>query len=294
MERLKYAFQFISASFRLAGSHSDLRRTWLYTGVGGMVILLIGFIPLALVVSLVGLGPLGLILLGLIVVLIVICLLVWGEMVALLIAEAFDSAIQNADSHQPPVDPSQIIKRHWSDAAILALAIPGLLLINAITQVFGSSTENQPAWSSAHYLLVPVISLESRSLKDAIGRVRQIIEMRLLRFRSDLMQVGLVAWVVQWLFLVGGAMIGFLVAVKIVDPISASHGRLIAGTALGLMVSGVLILVGILFSTFTRTCYHTALFRWATNVEAARTTGDAGTALPPAILSRILGRSSRG
>jgi hypothetical protein len=48
-------------------------------------------------------------------------------------------------------------------------------------------------------------------------------------------------------------------------------------------------MIGILFGSFTRICYATALYEWTQNVAAARESGQAAKAQPPAILSQALG-----
>ena len=288
MQSLKYAFRFIGRSFQLAKENEALQKPWMLQTLGHFALLILWFLPLALVVGLIGFKPVGLILVGVIIVLLVICWWVWGEIVASGFCHMFDTLFVNEELTPNSLPDRKRFQDNWVDIFLFTLLLPGALLLNTIKRRFSKKMSAQPGWVEQHPLIQPVIVLEDLDLKGAAERVEGMVEGHLLRFQVGLMRVNLVARIAGWLLLVLGFAAGFWVSTLIVDPMTAGPWELILGVGAGLLVSGVFGLFGFGFSIYTRTCYHTALYRWVRNVEAAKTSGDSLKARPPAILAQVL------
>ena len=289
MQSLKYAIRFISASFSLAAKNPRLQKSWFYLGVGSLVVLILWFLPLSLVVAFIGLQPAGMILVGLICTLALITLLVFGEIFALYICQAFDTVSGDREEQEIrwPFLPS-----HWIDVALFALSLPGKLLYQAAQQRFSSNKSDPSPWLDATYLILPVICLEDLSLSQAVERLNQIVGEHLLRFRADLVRVRLVAGVIQWILILGGLALGFITGINVADPSTAGIWQRVLGTGAGMVLAWLLTMVGLVFGTFTRTMYTTALYQWVKNVEAARQTQAREKGSPPEILRQVLGKYS--
>jgi hypothetical protein len=118
--------------------------------------------------------------------------------------------------------------------------------------------------------------------------VKQILTDHLLRFRPELVGVALIARLGQWGLIISGVVLGFWVTLILGDPWMAGLRRSTLNVAIGLTVGGVPLLMGMFFSSFIRSAYHTALYQWVRNVEAARQTGDTSQASAPMILQQVL------
>jgi hypothetical protein len=183
--------------------------------------------------------------------------------------------------------------KHWSDILILTLGLPGKRLIYDFQKLLKLEIEPKPAWIPSYTLLIPVISIENRDLKDAVQRIDQMIDDHLLRFQPGLVKVDLVGSLVQWILCFIGIFIGLTVAILITDPIAPAPWLLILGLGVGMLIVWLFITSGNLFSAYSRSFYHTALYQWARNVEAARETGEPERAVPPDILRQAIGKITK-
>jgi hypothetical protein len=287
---LRNASHFIGACFSLAVKNIHLKRSWLIAGLGGLLLLVIGFIPLMLAVGLIGLSPIGLIAIGLFSTLLAFLLLAWGQITALVTSKAFAEAIQNIDGSESASESSfDVIVNHGFDAFLLAVMLPGIFILKKFRQLFKRESGAQFDWLNARYLVIPVISLEDLKLAKALERIKQIIAENLLRFRENLVPITSIAHILQWFLMLSGIVLGFVIGIKIADPLTANPWQRVLGAGLGLLTTGILSNLGIVFSNFIKACYATALYQWVRNVELARETGESGKAAPPEILRKILG-----
>jgi len=289
VQSLKYAFRFISASFSLALKNPRIQKSWLYLGVGSLVVSIVWFLPLSIAVYFLGLQPAGMILVGLIFIFALISLLVLAQVFALTTCGAFGRN-DSDEAEQTTKWPS--LPERWVDAALLALSLPGKQVRQTFQQIISPKESDRSPWLDISYLILPVICLENLSLSQAVDRVKQIVGEHLLRFRADLVRVRLIAGVVQWGLMAGGIVLGFILGISLADPTSAGNWQRVLGAGAGMFLAWLPTMVGLIFGTFTRTIYHTALYQWVKNVETARQTQTSGKASPPEILRRVLGKQS--
>lgn len=287
MQRLTYAFRFIRACFTLAIKYPRLRRPWFHLWMGGLGVLLLWLIPLGMVTILIGFKPLGLFLMGLFVILLFYCLFAWGALTALETSLVFDDLIW-IEKQLPGSSQQKRDFAHWQDVCLWLLTLPGLEIIRLFNQAFRPAHTAKSDWLSASYLMLPVIALEDFSLREGIDRIKQLVSDRLLRFHPALVPVRPVTGVFQWVFILGGGLLGLWVGLMIADPVTAGLLTRLMALVAGMMLSGVLALLGIHFSSFNRVCYYTTLYQWALNVENARMTGDGSQSAPPEILSQVM------
>lgn len=293
MQSLKYTIRFIRASFSTALKTFRLRRQWGYMAVGSFVLLLLWFLPLALVVGLIGVRPIGMLLIGLSGIFFLFSLCAWGDITQLPASQeaAFlfifqDSSDENETQIKNPFS-------RWADVLVLTLVLPWMRLFAILRKPIKSEMEEPKLWMAAESLLIPVIALENCRINQSIDRVNQIIKQNLLRFRSGLLKIDLVAHLIQWVLSVIGILVGFSAAVMVSDPLDTDPWWRMLGLAVGVFLAWFFITLGILFSTFTRSMYHTALYQWVRNVEDARDSGDPSRAVPPVILREVLGKTSK-
>jgi len=259
--------------------------------MGGISLTILWFVPLGAVIVFLGLSPLGMALIGSISVLLLFSLLVWGEVAALETCQAFDRLILG-DPAQPEPEMQRSQFHRWQDVFLWMLSLPGLEVIRLFRKTFRSQKAANLDWLGASYLMLPVLSLEDLSQRDATARIKQLLQDHLLRFHPDLVGISPVVGVTQWFLFLAGGMLGFWVGLLLADPVTdAMLSRLLAAI-IGFMLAGVLATLGIFFSSFSRACYYTTLYHWALGVETARNSGDPDLGRPPAILSQVMRKTT--
>jgi hypothetical protein len=290
MQRLRYAFRFIEASFSKLSSNSRQLQIWLSFALGCVAIFAIALIPLGVIIRYLGLSPLGLALIGLIAAAVFLGSVLWGKVNALETSQIFYQEIQPNELVPNLALEARVRQKHWTDAALWLLAKPSLQLAYRRTQFFQGQVKNQPVWLDAYLLILPLIAVEDLSFTQAIQRSKEIHEDKLVRFRSDLVAVRMVGAVLQWFLVIGSAIIGVLVAFNIAYATTTGFRRRLLGMGVGLLIIGAATLIGIGFKNFTEACYHTALYQWVRNVASARQLGDKTLAHPPDILRQVFGK----
>jgi hypothetical protein len=289
VKSLQNAFRFIGASFKLAFSHIQRLKPWLFLTAGGLALLLLWLMPVAAAAGLIGFKPIGLMLIGGLSFFFLISLVIWGEIASLPMCRAAAETL--SENHEfLPVSP-KVIYTHGLDILLLTLILPGVSVIKIYKTIQQKDSDYlQQRWLTGQCLFLPVVSLEALSMPKALDRVEQIIKDNLLRFKPGLVKVTLIARIVQGTLFICGAVIGAVIANLIItDPAAASHWQRILGIGAGMSTAWLLVTIGNLFSTFTRSFYHTALYTWVRNVEDARKSNEPQKASPPKILQQALG-----
>ncbi len=311
MVSLKYAFRFIRACFTVALTEVRLQEQWVYIAVGNLILLLVWFLPLGLVVSLIGFRPIGTVLIGLISIFMLYSFYLWGEITREYASQVMvslfkdnktqeengtqeDNGNQGDNETQEDNETQGTVKfKHWTDILVWTLVMPVIHLEHFGKQFFWPGKEEKYPWFESHALVIPLISLESLSFKEAVPRVDEMISEHLLRFKPGFIKVDYIAKLVQWAMSILGILIGFSIAVIVADPFGPDPWQRILGLGIWLLIGWFFITLGHLFSAFVRSYYHTALYQWAVNVQVARQSDDPTKANPPEILRFALGQSER-
>lgn len=286
MQSIKRALRFIGGSFSLALKFPQLQEPWFTLGVGSLAILFVWFLPIGLAAGLLGLAPSGLALIGLLAVFTLVALLLWGEIVALLTSRAMATIAGEPLSKTIPN--RKILSSHGGAVIQLALAAP----VFRLAQIFISKSSpayERSLWFRVHSLALPVIAAEGLSLSETLDRLRQIVRGKFLPIQEKLVPVRFVAGVIQLILMATGVFLAFWVGLKLAGPQVINPWQRVMAAGIAMLVAWAPTFIGILLSSFTRTCYATALYQWTRNVETARSTGEADKAQPPDILRQVLG-----
>jgi len=242
------------------------------------------------VVSLIGLIPVGLFLMGLLIMIGLVSLLVWGNIISNEISKTFDILTQESDLFYDFEEQNHWLTKRAFESALFFLALPGMHLLAGIKRMFRSPVSQDIRWVEGSYLALPVMANEQLSLDETIQRVKQLMAQNRARFQPGLIPVEWIGQIIQWVLIVLGLVIGFIVGKNISDPLDASFLMLVLAMLIGSLIAAAFMVIGIHFKSFTRTCYHTALYRWVRNVESASLSANPEQAKPPTILRQILGR----
>ena len=285
MQHLKYAFRFINACFALTLKHRRLRSPLFHLWMGGMALIILWLVRVDR--SCVFRHPTAWI--GVdwrLISLLLFCLLAWGDH-RIRDCLIFDD-LTWMDQGLPGSSQGKQDYARWYEVLLWVFLQPGFWIIRLFNQAFRPQHVEKSDWLSAAYLMLPIMTLESFRLREAIDRIKQLVANRLIRFRHDLVAVRPLSTVVQGLFILLGAGVGLWVGLKIADFKTARLLSRLIAVAVGTLIAGVLTLLGTSFSSFNRACYYTTLYQWILSVENARMMGDPSHSPPPEILSQVM------
>lgn len=288
MNQIRNAFRFIAAAYQQAFKQPMLFMPTLYTVAGGQVLLVVFFIPIALVFWLAGISPLGLFLIGFFYILLMVAQLCWAEATGLMTAALFFACL----TKEPPdfISANKRLFARFLHVFAACLAYPA----NLMQQLAGgqkkpgkkATDEQQPAknphWHNALYLLTPILALENLPLDQAVLRVKALVEAGLVRFNPKLVNVRLLVWLFTALCTLGGLALATWVGFKVADGHNSGRWRLLAAFVAALITS-IFLLVSAAINNYCRSSYYTTLYRWAIALEQ-----DGAQAQSPQILANVL------
>ena len=299
MLSLKKGFLFIGAAFREAiKSPQMLKPTWIFL-LGGLILSLIVFVPIGLVLVLIGTGFWGMALLGVFCAGLFFSLFVWGEITALMTACFFADSLggEKLDLNGA----SELMRSAWKDVLQFELAFPALMLSNwfrgrpkkTVTLPLPKKAKRpviQDNWQDALYLMLPLLSLEKLKLKAAVERIQTLVGKNLLRFSPGLIKVQLIGAIILLIFVASGTFLGILVGTELSGSPFVSMFQRLSAAGLGLLTASITASIGIAINAFVRVIYHTAIYRWMINVTEARRRRKPELAEAPPILSGVLNK----
>jgi len=178
------------------------------------------------------------------------------------------------------------VGRAFADAlknahAILALALVSTLVAIVTNAMRGRRGERgigdlvagiiERLWTVATFLLLPIIILEDRGLRRALGRARDIHRRGLIGIAVGEIGVGLVAGVLGF--------VGFLIALFVGFGVFRAGLGIIAA----IVVAGLLVGIVFAFTQFVRTAYYTCLYEWAAAREELGEAAPVPAPLAPAL-----------
>jgi len=193
-----------------------------------------------------------------------------------------------------------IVRRDFFDLVTLAAVSTGVnILKNAARRnrrggiaaglVSAAAGLLEVLWTEAAFLILPAMVIEDMNLTSAAKRVAQIVKDNLLLVGISTVGVRTVTGLIGVLLGLGGAVLGFGVGYGIIAVLGSGTIGLIFGIGLGVLIFLMFTMVANVISTYTSTAYHTCLYLWARNVEAAQRADQPMRVSAPAPLAAVLG-----
>lgn len=158
-------------------------------------------------------------------------------------------------------------------AAVIGGAIAGLV---------------ETVWTEAAYLILPAMMIEDTNLAAGVKRATQIAKGNLLLIGVSTVGVRWITGLIGFVLGVIGLAVGFGVGYGLNAVLGGATAGLIAGMAVGAMIFFLFVIVASVIGSYTMTAYHTCLFLWARDVEKARAAGKAVQVAAPAPLAAAL------
>ena len=301
MQSFSRGWSFLKQAWSMAFKDKDLLKPSIYALFVGMVVSVIGIIPIVVSAFIFGdtqFGNIILFILGAILVFVqFVVTYIFSGMTVYLIFGYLSEGDGRMDKAW------EIVRRDFFDILTLAAASTVVNLIRNAAQRGrrGGMARNlarsatgllETLWTEAAALVLPAMVIDDLNLKDGLQRVWKITKENLLLVGISTIGVRFVTGLIG--FVVGA--IGLIIAVAVGGGLAfASNGDTvisIIGIVIGALIFFTVVMLISVFSSYTSTAYHTCLYIWAREVEKATVEGRAAQQVQaPAPLAAVLSPS---
>lgn len=298
MQSFTRGWSFLQQAWSMAFKDKDLIKPSIYALIVGMIVSVIGIIPIAVSAFIFGtdsmVGQAILFVLGAILVFVqFVVSYVFSAMTVYLIYGYLAEGDGRMDKAWA------IVRRDFFDILTLAAVSTVVNLLRQSAQknrkgllagvLRAAAGALEALWTEAALLVLPAMVIDDLNLKDGLERILKIT-------RENLLLVGISAVGVNWVtgligFVLGviGAVLGFGVGYGIILVTGSATFGIVIGIVLGALIFFSFVMVASVISTYTGTAYHTCLYIWARETEKARAQGQTSAVAAPAPLAAVLG-----
>ena len=297
MESFSRGWSFLKQAWQMAFSDKDLLKPSIYALIVGMIVAIIGIIPIAGVAFLFGGSQFGNIVIGVMGAIMIFVQFLVSYVFSAMTVYLIYGYLAEGDGR---LDKAwAVVRRDFFDILTLAAASTAVNLLRNAAQrnrrggiaasiARGATNLLQVLWTEASYLILPAMVIDDLNLKDGMGRVLNITKQNLLLI--GISTVG-VRWVTGLIGFVLGV-VGFLIALGIGGGAVYLTGQInilsILAIALAAFIFFAFVMVASVISSYTSTAYHTCLYLWAREVEKVQVVGQPIRVPAPAPLAAVL------
>jgi hypothetical protein len=276
----------------MAFKDKDLLKPSVYALVVGMIVSVIGIIPLAIAYGS-SLGNFVLAIMGGILIFVqFVVTYIFSGMTVYLIYGYLSEGDGRMDKAWA------IVKRDFFDILTLAAVSTVVNMLKSAAQrnrknsivsgLMRSATGLlETLWTEAAYLILPAMVIDDLNLKDSMQRIWKITKENLLLVGISTVGVRWVTGLISFLFSATGLVLGFVIGGGL-SIITGSTAISVVGIVIGAFIFFAFAMVASIFSSYTNTAYHTCLYIWAREVETAKAQGSSVPVLAPAPLAAAL------
>jgi hypothetical protein len=297
MESFSRGWNFLKQAWSMAFKDKDLLKPSIYALIVGMIISVIGLIPIIGALFLFGGSRFGNIILFILSAILIFVQFVVSYVFSGMTVYLIYGYLAEGDGRMDKA--WDIVQRDLLDIVTLA-AVSTLvsLLRNAASRnrggigaslARGATNLLQVLWSEASYLVLPAMVIDDLNLKDGMQRVLKITRENLLLIGISTVGVRLVTGLIGFLLGAGGLALAFAIGGGATYLAGGLNTLSIIAIAIGALVFFTFVVVASVISSYTSTAYHTCLYIWARDVEKAQTAGQAIQVVAPAPLAAVLG-----
>jgi len=296
MQSFSRGWSFLKQAWQMAFKDKDLLKPSIFALAIGMVVSVVGIVPIVGAAFLLGdslIGRIILFVLGAILIFIqFVITYVFSAMTVYLIYGYLAEGDGRMDKAWA------IVRRDFFDILTLAAASTVVNLIRNAAQrnrrggvaagiARGATNLLQALWTEASYLVLPAMVIDDLNLKDGMQRILKITKENLLLIGISTVGVRWVTGLIGFALGFGGLLIGFAIGGGATYLAGGELNALsIIAIAVGALVFFTFVMVASVISSYTSTAYHTCLYLWARQMEHA---GTGAQVAAPAPLAAVLG-----
>jgi membrane-anchored glycerophosphoryl diester phosphodiesterase (GDPDase) len=297
MQSFSRGWTFLKQAWGMAFKDKDLLKPSIYALVAGMIISVIGIIPLVIgyfILGDQGIGGFVMFIMGGILVFIqFVVAYVFSGMTVHLIYEYLTEGDGRMDKAWA------IVRRDFFDILTLAAASTVVNMLRSAAQrnrrnsVFSSLARSatgllEVLWTEAAFLILPAMVIDDLNLKEGMQRVLKITKENLLLVGISTVGVRFITGLISFIFSAIGFVIGFAIGGGAAYISGGATAISVIGIVIGALIFFAFVMVASIFSSYTNTAYHTCLYIWARQVETAKVQGSSVPVMAPAPLAAAL------
>lgn len=266
----------------MAFKDKDLLKPSIYALVIGMIISVIGIIPIAISAFIFVDTQFGNIILfvmgGILVFVQFVVTYVFSAMTVYLIYGFLSEGDGRMDKAWA------IVRRDFFDILTLAAASTVVNMLRSAAQrnrknsIVGSVARSatgllETLWTEAAALVLPAMVIDDLNLKDGLQRIWKITKENFLLIGISTVGVRFVTGLIGFFFGLVGLIIAFAIGGGLAFVSGGNTTLSIIGVVIGALIFFTFVMVASVFSSYTSTAYHTCLYIWAREVEKATVEG---------------------
>jgi hypothetical protein len=297
MQSFSRGWAFLKQAWSMAFKDKDLLKPSIYALLAGMIVSVIGIIPLAIgyfILGDQGIGGFVMFIMGGILVFVqFVVAYIFSAMTVYLIYGYLTEGDGRMDKAWA------IVRRDFFDILTLAAASTLVNMLKSAAQrnrknsvvssIARSATSLlETLWTEAAFLILPAMIIDDLNLKDGMQRVLKITKENLLLVGISTVGVRFVTGLISFIFGAIGFVIAFAIGGGAAYVFGGSTAISIVGVVIGALIFFLFVMVASVFSSYTNTAYHTCLYIWARDVETAKAQSSSMPVRAPAPLAAAL------
>ncbi|MCL4269252.1 MAG: hypothetical protein KJZ72_06895 [Anaerolineales bacterium] len=298
MQSFSRGWTFLKQAWSMAFKDKDLLKPSVYALVVGMIVSVLGTIPIILAAFFLSDTQFGNIVLFVLSAILVFVQFVVTYVFSGMTVYLIFGYLSEGDGRMDKA--WEIVRRDFFDILTLAAASTVVNLIRNAAQRnrkggMAASFARQATglletlWTEASYLVLPAMVIDDLNLKDGLQRIWKITKENLLLIGISTVGVRFVTGLIGFVFGVIGFIIAFAIGGGLAYLSGGQAAISIVGIAIGALIFFTFVMVASVFSSYTTTAYHTCLYIWAREVEKATAQGLAPSQVAaPAPLAAVL------
>ena len=297
MQSFSRGWAFLKQAWSMAFKDKDLLKPSIYALIVGMIISVIGIIPILIVAFAFGGSQIGNIIMGILSAILMFVQFVVTYVFSAMTVHLIYGYLTKGDGRMS--EAWDIVRRDFFDILTLAAVSTLVGMLRNMTQ--GNRKNNvlagilrsamrvvEALWTEAALLVLPAMVIDDLNLKDGLARIVKITKENLLLIGISTVGVRWVTGLIGFVFGVIGLVIAFAIGGGLAFISNGNTVISIVGIATGALIFFTFVMVASLFSSYTSTAYHTCLYIWARDVETAKAEGSSVPVMAPAPLAAVL------
>jgi hypothetical protein len=298
MQSFSRGWSFLKQAWSMAFKDKDLLKPSVFALIAGMIVSVIGIIPIVGAAVLFGDSTVGQVILAVMGAVMIFVQFVVTYVFSAMTVYLIYGYLAEGDGRMDKA--WAVVRRDFFDIITLAAASTVVnVLKNAANRnrrggvassiARGAANLFSALWTEASYLILPAMVIDDLNLKNGMQRVLNITRQNLLLIGISTVGVRWVTGLIGFVLGFGGFLIALAIgggAVYLSGGINVVSGLAIA---VALFVFFALVMVASIINSYTSTAYHTCLYLWAREVEKAQAAGSSMPVMAPAPLAAVLG-----
>lgn len=284
MQSFSRGWSFLKQAWSMAFKDKDLLKPSIYALIVGMIVSVIGIIPIIIVAFIFGGSQAGNIIMGVLGAILMFIQFVVSYVFSTMTIHLIYGYLTKGDGRMS--EAMAIVRRDFFDILTLAAVSTLVGVLRSMAQ--GNRKNNvlagllrsamrvvEALWTEAALLVLPAMVIDDLNLKNGLARIVNITKENLLLIGISTVGVRWVTGLISFVFGVIGFIIAFAIGGGAAYLSGGSAALSIVGIVIGALIFFTFVMVASIFSSYTNTAYHTCLYIWARDVETAKAEGRA-------------------